>query len=318
MDLRVALIATVVMFCAIFIAQPVRAQDYIPLLQEGNQWNVLHMTGEPGNWRHKTTNVYRLSEDTVIEGKQYIALLVSGDKEAARWDTAGFIREDAVAKKVYYRQRYWSYNDAWERIPNVFPEHLLYDFDVSIGDTVITTIEVGLSMSVRNIVDKIDSVEIGGRYHKRITVLSSDSISWCRKEPNEWIEGVGNTLGLLYTNIPIPCSCIYQLLAFIQNGEAVYNPFGYDTDFIWEDTSSEPVENAPPVTVFASGRTLRILYADAGDYAVDVFSIAGTHLLHRECSENEVAVSLPAVPEGIYVVRITSGTYSLSKKIRLN
>jgi hypothetical protein len=282
------------------------------MLQEGNQWNVLQMTGEPGRWHTRRTNVYRLSEDTVIDGKHYAAVLKSTDRDTTTWETAGFIREDITAKRVYHRALFH-----YSRGDSITPECVLYDFGVSVGDTVTTI----WPDSIRNIVKGIDSIEINGKYHKRITVGNQFVGEEGQDRPlwiNEWIEGIGNINGLLYTNASIPCSCIYELLAFIQNDEVVYNPFDYDTDFIWWTVSNEPVETESPVTVFASGRTLHILYADAGDYAVDVFSIAGTHLLHRQCNTDEIAVSLPAVPAGVYVVRITSGTYSLSKKIYLN
>jgi hypothetical protein len=298
----------VCIFAFFCLTTPVGAQDYIPMLEEGNRWNVLFENVNALLYR--VTHVYKLAGDTVIEGKQYATVLKSLDREVSAWETEGFIREDIAAKRVYFR----AYHSNWE--DSIEPEGVLYDFGVSVGDTVTTIVWE----PTWNKVERIDSVEIGGKYHKRITVGCEyvNGVShhgWVKK--NEWIEGIGNTYGILKPNFPYPGEPATPLLAFIRNGETVYNPFDYDTDFIWWILSNEQVETAPPVTVFASGKTLRIVCADAGEYAVDVFSLAGAHLLHGTYNANEVAVSLPDVPAGVYAVRIISGTRNFSKKIYL-
>jgi hypothetical protein len=309
--------AIFVCILAFFCFTPlVRAQDYIPLLQEGNRWHVLFekdADGGTGPFFYRHTYIYKLAGDTVIDGKQYAAVQKSLDRDVSTWDTAGFIREDIAAGRVYYRALFpahYIWNDS------ITPESVLYDFGISVGDTVTAI----WPDSIWNKVESIDSIKINGKYHKRITVSSKyvyePERDWLYQ--NEWIEGIGNPSGILRPGIPYVGDGITTLLAFVRNGETVYNPYDYDTDFIWWTAANEPVEAASPVKVFASGKTVHIIYMDAEDYAVDVFSIAGTHLLHRKCHTNEVAVSLPVVPAGVYVVRITSGTYSLSKKIYLN
>ncbi|MDR0349187.1 MAG: T9SS type A sorting domain-containing protein [Tannerella sp.] len=325
--LRFALIATTVMAGAVFTAQAqlaslcitpfVRAQDYIPMLQEGNRWNVLFekdADGGTGPFFYRNTHIYKLAGDTVIDGKQYAAIQKSEDREVSIWRTAGFIREDVAAERVYYRALFpahYIWNDS------ITPECVLYDFGISVGDTVTAI----WPDSIWNKVESIDSIEINGKYHKQITVGSQfiaeagpDRFVW----NNKWIEGIGNTNGILKENCTFPGNSSTILLAFTRNGETVYrNPYGY-ADFIWWTAADEPVETVSSIKIFASGKTVHIIYMGVEDYAVDVFSIAGTHLLHRKCNTNEAAVSLPAVPAGVYVVRITSGTYSLSKKIYLN
>jgi hypothetical protein len=285
------------------------AQEYIPLLQEGNQWNV--MVCENGGESHPRvyshTNVYRLSGDTVIEGKRYLSLIQSSDKLQETWKVAGFLREDADVMKVYLRE----YDDG--NRPG--QEGVLYCFDVAVGDTVITI----WPDSIRNIVEKVDFVEINGRNHRRITADSkfiSDNYSGISSK-NEWIEGIGHKNGILRRNAVWPGDMGSRLLAFIQNGETVYNPYNYDTDFIWWTAFSEPAETVAPITLSVTGYTLHVV-GIAGSYSVDVFSVDGKHLLHRKSSDGETDVQLSALPSGIYIVKVVSDKQNVSSKIRLN
>ncbi|MDR2775675.1 MAG: T9SS type A sorting domain-containing protein [Tannerella sp.] len=288
----------------IVLSIPASAQEYIPMLKEGNQWNVMYagsIEGIKPIW--SKTYIYRLSGDTVIEGKIYLSIIQSTDKLQETWHTAGFLREDTDSMKVYFR----------ENSNQPGQEGVLYDFSAAVGDTVVTI----LGKPTYNIVTGIDSVEIEGEYHKHMflsSILVEDEFP---KFLNEWIEGIGHIQGLLRKNVPPPCDPGSRLLAFKQNGETVYNPYSYDTDFIWWAVASEPVETASPVTLSVAGRTLHVAGA-AGSYSVDVFSVDGKHLLHRKNGDGETDVQLSALPSGIYVVRVVSDKYNVSSKIRLN
>jgi hypothetical protein len=93
---------------------------------------------------------------------------------------AGALREDIVAKKVYYLPVFAS------------SDTLLYDFNLEVGDTVplgwnnwCSALQVG----------SIDSVLIGTSYRKRWN-MADPNIN-CVSTTSSVIEGIGNTFGLL-------------------------------------------------------------------------------------------------------------------------
>ena len=90
---------------------------------------------------------------------------------------AGCIRNDSIAKKVYYV------------IPNTNKDTLLYDFSLNVGDTLKTFIATQCSPVKINY---IDSVLIGSNYRKQWHVVNC-LFGYTTKI----IEGVGSDFGLL-------------------------------------------------------------------------------------------------------------------------
>ena len=97
----------------------------------------------------------------------------------------GAIRQDTILKKVYII------------LPDSTHEILFYDFNLNIGDTLLPS---AVSLSENNYVSKIDSILVGGQFHKRFwlwfvgttppTLSDSGYVSI--------IEGIGSTYGLFY------------------------------------------------------------------------------------------------------------------------
>lgn len=126
-------------------------------------------------------------------------------------DYAGAFRENVASKKVYFVP------------PGALTDTLLYDFNLNVGDTLPMTYTNDSSMYPRNTVHTIDSVLVGGVYHKRFNLSSffgdADYVSI--------IEGVGSTFGFLGRLIPVFESASY-LNCFAVSGVSVY-PSGTGT-----------------------------------------------------------------------------------------
>jgi type IX secretion system substrate protein len=106
---------------------------------------------------------------------------------------SGSFRQDTAQRKIFF-------------IPPGFTQDtLLYDFNLNVGDTLPPS---WTNYYPSNYVISIDSILVGGFYHKRFQLSSSAF-------PNEVaiIEGIGNSLGLLsplYSNINV--SNFYNML----------------------------------------------------------------------------------------------------------
>jgi hypothetical protein len=192
-------------------------KPYIPMIVPGNQWNELAENGSlPPQYQYERTYVTTIGKDTLINNIVYYKLLTAQDSLSNIREDNGFIREDTVNQKVYYK-------------PIDKPERLLYDFHVQIGD-VLKTYDMAESEVLMN-VEKIDSVLIGVTWHKRMTVLSiRDNYYYT------WIEGIGGFRGLLSGMSSSGMDGeIKSLLCFYQNGYLIYKPTetGIDDCYVW-------------------------------------------------------------------------------------
>lgn len=162
---------------------------YHPFPQVNSNWNLSQSfycwTGIPGPVA-QSYSIF-VSNDTVIGTETYHKLFIPYLKSDSTGCTSasvtqgiykGCIREDGIAKKVYYIKA------------SLSTEKLLYDFNLQVGDTVFGELEVpGLA---KDTVISIDSVEAwggGGVWLKRWFINSCYNIYI--------IEGVGSTYGLI-------------------------------------------------------------------------------------------------------------------------
>lgn len=132
-------------------------------------------------------NILFMTGDTIIVGKTYQKLLENGYRcvvcPSDSFNTTGFnqykgaIRQDSTNKKIYFCQ------------PDSTHEDLLYDFNLSIGDT----LPLSYNNFGNNYVSSIDSALWAGRYRKQYHISTSGHSNYV-----SLVEGVGSTEGLIY------------------------------------------------------------------------------------------------------------------------
>ncbi len=114
----------------------------------------------------------------------------------------GALRQDTIQKKVYYYPSTSS------------NEELLYDFNLTIGDT----LPISFNMGQQDTVYSIDSVLIGNSYRKRFILKSINNTFPPPDTSYAIIEGVGSTFGLLST-MDISSESGSVLICFADNGQ---------------------------------------------------------------------------------------------------
>ncbi|MBA2422523.1 MAG: hypothetical protein H0V61_04790 [Chitinophagales bacterium] len=102
---------------------------------------------------------YMYSGDTVINGYLYHKLYLSYKflGQVTQSGYVGFIRQDSLAKKVYYITLGGPY------------ENLLYDFNLQVGDFYPETYNHNSQDTF--IISKVDSILLNGSYRKKYTLL---------------------------------------------------------------------------------------------------------------------------------------------------
>ena len=263
----------------------IKAQDYVSILQEGNEWNTLCVVSAGLFIEGYSNYVNWCSGDTLIDGAQYTKLMGTEDGENPHLFT--LLREED--------------SKVWARLNNQ-TERLLYDFNANVGDT----LRIGY-FGEELIVDSISIEQIGGIDRKMYWFgLEYDFIG----EPyaiETWIEGIGSSFGLLYSGTEDVVGGYSVGLCFHQNGDLIWqNPqYGYCTYDDVEDNKDSEISIYPnPVRDIVVIEGIEV-------FEVHVFNSLGQ--LIKETNNN--VLDLSDQEAGIYIIKVITPSETITKQI---
>ncbi|MBZ0206700.1 MAG: T9SS type A sorting domain-containing protein [Flavobacteriales bacterium] len=160
--------------CIFLFDQQIAKPQFDALPDSNAQWQTYTYDG--GIFAFETQFWIDSSSDTLINGDFYLNLNNAGSY---------FLHDNGLGQ-VYCRD-------------TTDTDHLLYDFDVSEGDTVFDVfhLDLGDPLFTDMVVNGVDSVLIAGKYRKRIDISPAGV-----PDPGffYWIQGIGGNQGLLTTN----------------------------------------------------------------------------------------------------------------------
>lgn len=167
--------------------QFVQSQDYIPLNFDTGEWNCAYMKKgglfgdiDHGSYYAYDSITFSSGGDTIINGVGYKKLMYSGYTNSQNVEKTyisgyhGAVRNDTVHKHVYFIPSNKSAD---------FEPSLLYDFNLSIGDSIQVSSNL---IEDKEVISKIDSIVYCNTYYKRFITPSGYYI----------IEGIGSKNGL--------------------------------------------------------------------------------------------------------------------------
>ena len=267
-----------------------QAQEYVPMIQEGNEWCTLEAIVCKDTEGHYNTLVNWLSGDTLINEVRFTKVMETLNGEGSPYQVALLREEDGKVWKTY----------------NGISEILLYDFTANVGDSLVC------GYGDYFVLDSISIEQIGGVDRKKFWFgLEYDFIG----EPyamETWIEGIGSDLGLLFCGSYYFCGGYYRALCFHQDGELIWQNPEYDACVI---TSVEEI-NEKVISVYPNP-AMEIVTIDGVEAAeVQVYNGLG-QMVKTVQGSNEINVS--GLPAGIYSIRVTmnDGNLFLNKIIKL-
>lgn len=250
-----------------------RAQEYVPIIQDGNEWNTLLVITD--NWPNYTyTNfVDWCSGDTIIEDVRYTKIMGTANGDDPR--LFSLLREEEG--KVWYRDL------------NHQTDILLYDFTANVGDTLFESYLV---------VDSISIEHIGGVDRKKYWFGLEYEFTGEPYALETWIEGIGSDLGLLNSGSYYYCGSYSRALCFHQNGELVwYNPeYGSCTV-----TGVEEIKE--PIFIYPNPAKEMATIGGSEVAEVQVYNAFG-QLVNTIHGTNEISVT--GLAEGVYLLRVTA------------
>ena len=268
-------------FALLFMTRNVAtyAQEYVPIIQEGNVWNTLDVTVSMYNTYYN--NIIWFSGDTIIDDVRYAKLM--GTTNGGAPHLFSVLREDD--------------GKVWERLNNQ-REILLYDFTANVGDT----LRCGLWADEYhyNIVDSISIEHIGGVDRKMLWFGLEYGWFGIITAAEIWIEGIGSDLGLLYSGSASICGAYYRILCFHHNSELVWQNPNYDDctfDAVGENIGVKKVLYPNPTR-----GTIRIEAENIRN--VTIYNNLGERIFETETSNNTFEYDFGDKKSGLYIIKV--------------
>ena len=253
---------------------------YLPSLCD--TWNVLFVR-MGANGDELSTEVHRLTTDTVINGKTYVQLYIYGNYGVRdRVTYRGALREDNNAN-VYI-------------VPaNSDHEYLLYAFNAKVGDK-LSNLWIGGAAETGGLPDGLNATVADiTESSPRIFTLYLDIDEY---HPIQWIEGVGLTDcpggSICPAVLGCGCSCGHIMLCAYKDGKQVYASEEAEKYGCYYDSAKQPADTV--ALYWRSGDGPGSTTVTPVDPNQVVATLNDNLLTIREQSGEEVTYSLAVTP----------------------
>jgi len=196
----------------------------------------------------------------------------------------GAFREDTINKKVFFIPENNSYDT------------LLYDFNLSIGDTLLSSI-INDSINYMNHVSLIDSIIVGNKYYKRYGLSSGSNLNYVYL-----IQGIGSTFGLFGYLYP-PFESGTTLLCFKQNGQTLYPDTTTNCQLITSLNSNEEISNQVKVFPNPTTNDFTVRFSEKVTGKINIYDIKGNLVKQQKVNlTDEINLFLGSISQGTYII----------------
>jgi len=277
------------LFMFAFLAN-IKGQDYIPLLKEGNQWNVYRDFINPLRY----TEIFKFDFDTVVDNRICKKIISTIDSSiSALYTYRCLMFEDSIVKKIY-------------SLDNQNNVKLYFDFSAQLGDSLALYSPYYNTTDIF-IVSQVSTVEINSITRKKIT-LDYFSSNYQLQNVDSWIEGVGSLNGLVYGNVsPLIVGSQYSLLCFSNNNQVLY-PDPNSGQCYYTNLGAKEMHNNP-MSIYPNPvddkTTITFKSADNSSI-IFIYDMLGKLMLEKEYlgNSNFEEIDLSTYPKGLYCMII--------------
>jgi len=274
------------LFMFAFLAN-IKGQDYIPLLKEGNQWNVYRDFINPLRY----TEIFKFDFDTVVDNRICKKIVSTSDSSiSAVYSYRCLMFEDSITKKIY-------------SLDNQNNVKLYFDFSAQSGDS-LALYSPYYNTTDTFIVSQVSTVDINSINRKKIT-LDYFSSNYHLQNVDSWIEGIGSLKGLVYGNTsPQFVGSQYSLLCFSNYSQILYpdqnSGHCYYTNVKIEEMYNNPIKIYPnPVEDVLSISDLPLKKLN-----LKIIDLCGNLLVQKEINEENNRIFVANLKPGMYLITI--------------
>lgn len=295
----------ILVFLLLIVVGAVKAQSFT--YQTGQQWNILVEPVEPSLSRFTMifhTESLNLTQDTMTYGNMEYCVLYA-DIQDIEYARIGLFREERG--KVFYREM-----DS--KNSEIGDEFLLYDWNLSVGDTVFVQQgdeQTGL------VLDAVYDTIFNGESHRVFSLTYKSDPTLTEK----WIEGIGSELGFPYSGTrlhpinPFNYDMTTGLLCYYKDGNLAWQNPECDTCVI--DYWNLDEEETLPLIVYPNPTrsNINICLSNQGKSHLEVFDFTGRRIFESFETGEKCVVDLSLYPRGLYYVKIQNETTIQNKSI---
>lgn len=243
-----------------------------------------------------STDFFKFDKDTIIDNITYKKVWISEDEDHANWNFYGaFIREEN--KRVYYKQY-------------VGDEGLIYDFNLTIGDSVLVDNPISAG-EIWLILVSIDSIQTNDGYKERWELKNNGY-----PDSEYWIRGIGSQNGVLNSSTGIYgglCG-LYTLLCEKENGDVVYINPDFQTCYLYTVGKDELTNESKVIRITDSPYNNNITVSTdiEGHKQYVITDLGGKTISNVNTIDKSISVSI--IDKGIYIISIFTEGNRYSKK----
>lgn len=286
------------------------AQGYIPFPETNAKWvtNIYYSEPQMKLGSYCYDSHMETIGDTIMNGLKYIKLKETKVSYSAAWfacftqvDTItssfyGWIRNDTINKKVYFRKRNWN------------KDTLLYDFSLKIGDTLNDTYLLN-NYTQLNLytVDTIKNYVIGGINRKVYFIDEGDYIL-----TDSIIEGIGNSKGIFseYKNYKVD----YTFLCLNISGTKIYPQDSSSCPVITSINEKSKYESE--INIYPNPVTDQFEIEKPANLNIELAVLFDcTGRMVKKFPSNSENYQVKDVPKGMYIFRLKADGHFFSEKI---
>ena len=262
------------------------AQPYIPMLQKGNQWNVLQNVGGSGIFY---TEIFKLGNDSAYYyNKWWKKIYITTDSSAnATFALKTYVREEANGK-VYI-------------LDTLMQPRLYFDFAASLFDTLILYNTYDIKMDTF-IVSQVDTEAYGGLNRKKMNISMEHEDNFYYTN-DIWYEGIGSRRGIVYGNPRIYInSDLFLLNCFSHNEQLIYHqPIFPDYPCYINDVGISSIEEKQlklypnPVVDY-----LYIEHLQTQNTIIILYNSFGQCVLQEQLATSNTTLNIQSFKQGMY------------------
>lgn len=259
------------------------------IVNEEGLWSTVDVHCFPGGNNYNTYYI-KFHEDTLIDGFTYKKIWRCDEEDMASWSSYGFIRENEE-HQVFLK-------------PEDYIEGLIYDFGVSLGDTV-EALNVYLNSNdiLKFIVTQVDSVLLLDGYRKRIVLYE-----YTNDKEEIWIEGLGSYYGILNScNDSYGAVCGgYDALCYKESDALVFQNDTYETCYYSVTVGLHPGKKEGSFNLYPNPAKdkINIDFTNDGKREIEIWDFSGKKVANYLFLYKNISLNLQEVDNGMYFIKV--------------
>ncbi|MEZ4857968.1 MAG: T9SS type A sorting domain-containing protein [Flavobacteriaceae bacterium] len=269
-------------------------QDYKPLLDNYNEWNVRFCYSGVCD-----TDIYYTNGDTIVDGVNFKIL------DGYHYISRGFLlREEVSSKKVYLKAF----------LPNGVYDYLLYDFSLKVGDSIdmknpITPFPENAGYFIVDSIIPHPLVDGNNYNHFYFSPTEANTVS---TNNAIWVEGVGSLSIITAPSGDPDIDGVGRVACVFKNGVSFYSDLNIIEEcepfFILNSKKNSKEKKSIKALKTSEKNIFEILNVEHFS-TIELFDLKGVHLdSFKNNYQNSIRLDFSKYPSGIYILLLNSNT----------